>query len=96
MVAFSLGTYFSFDVLLLGLLFALLGSFLPYGLVMVSSNYIESSKASILLLSEPIGVIILGALILGEEITIWYIGGGITLLLAIIIAILSLKNQQGE
>ncbi|MFX1254022.1 MAG: DMT family transporter [Promethearchaeota archaeon] len=96
LVGFSLDTYFSFDVLLLGLLFAVLGSFLPYGLVMVSSNYIESSKGSILLLSEPIGVIILGALILGEEITIWYIAGGIALLLAIIIVILSSKDQQGE
>ncbi|MHA2294561.1 MAG: DMT family transporter [Candidatus Hodarchaeales archaeon] len=85
LIAFSFETVLSPDILLLGIFLALFGSIIPYGLIMVSSSVIESSTQSLLLLDEPIGVIILGWLILGEPITIPYIIGGIALISSIII-----------
>ena len=68
----------------LGLLLAITGSIVPYGLIMLSNKYeIESSTQSILLLGEPISAMILGTIFLSEPITIWYVFGGIPLLIAI-------------
>lgn len=80
----------SIDILVLGTLLTIFGSIIPYGLIMLSNSFeIESSKQSILLLGEPIAAIILGAILLNEEPTIWYLIGGLPLLAAIIIIILS-------
>jgi drug/metabolite transporter (DMT)-like permease len=94
-VAFSLTSLLSLTVLVLGLILMVFGSLISYGLIMVSNRFrIESYLTSILLLGEPIAPIIFGALILGEPITIWYLIGGSTLILAISIIILTSKKQE--
>ena len=82
--SFSFSTYNSAFIIGLGIALGLFGSVLPYGLIMISSRYVESSKSAILLLGEPLGAIIFGLLILGEPITINYIIGGSLLLFAIV------------
>ncbi len=97
LTAFSLANILTFEILILGILLALFGSIIPYGLVMLSNTFnVESSRQSILMLGEPIGAIVLGAWLLSEEITIWYLFGGTALLLAIIIIILSSKNNKDD
>lgn len=81
---FSLNTYNSSFVLGMGILLGLLGSVLPYGLIMVGSRFVESSRSAILLLGEPLGAIVFGLLILGQPITYYYLLGGGLLLFAII------------
>ncbi|MHA1168526.1 MAG: DMT family transporter [Candidatus Hodarchaeales archaeon] len=81
------------EILFLTFLLTLLGSILPYGLIMISSKHVESSKASLLLLFEPVGAIILGAVLLNEPVTIWYIIGGSALIFAIAITILADKKE---
>jgi drug/metabolite transporter (DMT)-like permease len=72
-------------ILSLGIILTTTGSIIPYGLILLSNKYnIESSRQSILLLGEPIAAMILGLLILSEPITIWYIAGGVILMLAIV------------
>ncbi|MHA2340003.1 MAG: DMT family transporter [Candidatus Hodarchaeales archaeon] len=73
------------ESVIIGVIFALLGSFIPYSLIMLTSRVVESSKASILLLGEAISAIILGYIFLNESITLNYILGGFVLFLAIII-----------
>ncbi|TFF97277.1 MAG: hypothetical protein EU541_08430 [Promethearchaeota archaeon] len=92
--SFSIISIFTPDIIILGLFFATFGSILPYTLIMIASNYIESSKTSILLLGEPIGAIIFGALILGEPITIWYIIGGLFIVSAVIVTIIARKSNN--
>ncbi len=82
--SFSFMTYNSSFVLGMGVLLGLLGSVVPYGLIMIGSRYVESSRSAILLLGEPLGAIVFGLLILGEPITLYYILGGGILLFAII------------
>ncbi|MHA1971524.1 MAG: DMT family transporter [Candidatus Hodarchaeales archaeon] len=85
----------SLDVLFLGILLALFGSILPYGLIMLSNAFqIESSKQSILLLGEPISAMLLGYFVLSQQITFWYVFGGLMLLIAIILVTLSEKKRQ--
>lgn len=82
---FDLEIFINPYILSLGIILTITGSIIPYGLILISNKYnIESSKQSILLLGEPISAIILGFLILSEPITIWYIAGGIALILAIV------------
>ena len=91
-LSFSLQNLTLTPILVLGVFLAILGSVLPYGLLMLSNKYeIESSIQSILLLGEPIAAVILGYLVLTEPITSWYLIGGFFLLLAII-NILSTAN----
>ncbi|MCG3220817.1 MAG: DMT family transporter, partial [Candidatus Heimdallarchaeota archaeon] len=71
------------------------GSLIPYGLIMIATRYIESSKASLLLLTEPIGAVALAAIILNETITIWYVVGGLAILTAACVTILtSIKESK--
>ncbi len=95
LVSFSVNSLLSPEIIALGILLALFGSIIPYGLIMLASKYIESSKASILLLDEPVGAIILGAILLNEKITLSYIIGGIALLSAIIF-LLSTQNHRNN
>ncbi|MCK4973586.1 MAG: EamA family transporter, partial [Candidatus Heimdallarchaeota archaeon] len=88
-VSFSFENIFTPQILLLGILLAVISGLFPYGFIMLASKYLEASRASILLLSEPIGAMILGYIFLGEPITLWYILGGVALLAAVIITILS-------
>ncbi|MFX0209312.1 MAG: DMT family transporter, partial [Candidatus Hodarchaeota archaeon] len=95
LTAFSLTILLSPSIILLGILLTLFGSIIPYGLIMLSSSYdIESSKQSILLLGEPISAMILGMLILSEGITFWYIIGGGTLMIAIILILSSTRGRE--
>ncbi|MFW9929577.1 MAG: DMT family transporter [Candidatus Thorarchaeota archaeon] len=73
--------------IIFGLALALFGSLIPYGLIMMTSSVIESSKASILLLGEAISAVILAFIILNELITIYYIIGGFFIFLAIYLII---------
>lgn len=82
--SFSFSVYNSIFIIELGILLGLFGSVLPYGLIMIASKHVESSKSAILVLGEPLGAIIFGFLILGEPITIFYIIGGALLLGAIV------------
>jgi drug/metabolite transporter (DMT)-like permease len=85
----------SIDILLLGVFLTIFGSIIPYGLIMLSNTFeIESSKQSILLLGEPIAAIILGALLLHEEPTIWYLIGGVPLLASIIVITLTMNSDR--
>jgi drug/metabolite transporter (DMT)-like permease len=81
---FTFSTYNDLFVIIFGIGLGLLGSVLPYGLIMIASRHVESSRQAILLLGEPLGAIIFGFLILSEPITIYYIIGGGLLLFAII------------
>jgi len=91
--SFDLLTYTSIQNVIWGLGLGILGNIVPFGLIMFSTSRLESSKISIMLLIEPIGVIVLGAIILQEEITLWYIIGGFFLILAIIL-IMSKTNKK--
>jgi len=83
------------EIILLGLLLTIFGSIIPYFTIMFTNTFnIESSKQSILLLGEPLSAIILSFLFLGEEITIWYVLGGIFLLGAIINVSLAKKASS--
>lgn len=94
--SFSLTAYNSVFILMMGVFLGLFGSVLPYGLIMISSKHVESSRSAILLLGQPLGAVIFGLLILGEPITIYYIIGGSLLLFAIIylISIGSMKSGK--
>ncbi|MHA1945063.1 MAG: DMT family transporter [Candidatus Hodarchaeales archaeon] len=82
--SFNIKVLFTPYILILGIVLAILGSILPYTLVMVSNKFkVESSKQSILMLGEPLSAAFLAYLILGEGITIWYVLGGFVLILAI-------------
>ena len=61
-----------YKILGYGFLLAFFGSLIPYGLIMIATRFIESSKASLLLLTEPISAIALAAIILNETITVWH------------------------
>ncbi len=91
LIGFSFNTVFNLKIIGLGCLLALFGSIISYGLIMVSAKYVESSTQSILLLDEPVGAIILGAIILQEPITRWYLIGGTAIILAVIIMIISTR-----
>ncbi|MHA1317915.1 MAG: DMT family transporter [Candidatus Heimdallarchaeaceae archaeon] len=83
-------------IILIGIGFALAGSVIPYGLLMISAKYQESSKSSLLLLDEPVFAIILGAIILKEPITLSYILGGIGIIAGVIIIILDKSKKIEE
>ncbi len=83
--AFDFQNVIKVNNLIFGALFAILGSILPYGLLMIANKFeVESSIQSILGLGEPIAAIFLGYIFLSEPITIWYFLGGVFLLMAIL------------
>ncbi len=93
-VSLSFENMFTPQILMMGILLAVIGGLFPYGFIMVASRYLEASRTSILLLSEPIGAMLLGYLFLGEPITLWYILGGVALLTAVIVTILSQTKDE--
>ncbi len=92
--SFSLISILQPNIVFIGLIFAIFGSIIPYTLIMLASNFIESSKMSILLLGEPIGAIIFGSLILFEPVTIWYLIGGSFILSAVIVTISARQTKS--
>ena len=93
-VSFSFENIFTPQILLIGILLAVISGLFPYGFIMISSRYLEASRASILLLSEPIGAMVLGYIFLSEPITLWYILGGIALLAAVVTTIVSQTTNE--
>ena len=92
---FSIENILNPYILSLGLLLTIVGSIVPYGLIMLSNKFqIESSTQSILMLGEPISAVILGFIFLSEPITIWYIIGGIPMLFAIAIIMGSVNGKS--
>ncbi len=92
-IIFNIEVLFTPYIFGLGIILAILGSIVPYTLIMISNKFeIESSKQSILMLGEPLSAAFFAFLILSEEITIWYLLGGFVLLLAI--ANLVVASQQ--
>jgi SpoVK/Ycf46/Vps4 family AAA+-type ATPase len=88
--AFRIEMIIQLEIIVLGALLAFFGGIISYGLITLSNKYdIESSSQSILVLGEPLAAIVLGAWILLEPITIWYLTGGAILLIAIIITIIT-------
>lgn len=86
--SFSFSVYSTSFIIIIGILLGLLGSVLPYGLIMIGSRHVESSRQAILVLGEPLGAIIFGFLILSEPITVFYIlGGGLIIFAVIYLAI---------
>jgi drug/metabolite transporter (DMT)-like permease len=85
----SFSKFFDLEILGIGIIFAVFGSIIPYGLIMIALKEIESSRTSILLLGEPVSAMILGAFLLGESITLWYIIGGSLIITAVIITVIS-------
>jgi len=61
---------------------ALLGSGLPFTLMYLGLSRTEAGTASILLLSEPVGVFVLSFLLLGQPLDLWQILGGVLVLSA--------------
>ncbi|MCG2770220.1 MAG: DMT family transporter [Anaerolineae bacterium] len=61
---------------------ALLGSGVPFTLMYLGLSRTEAGTASILLLSEPVGVFVLSFLWLGQPIDLWQILGGVLVLSA--------------
>ena len=80
-------TYFNLEKLILGIGLGTIGNIIPFSLIMVATKYISSFRASILLSTEPIGAMILGFLVLHEEISVWYVIGGFFLLFAVYLII---------
>lgn len=68
-------------IFILGL--AIVGNIIPYLLLMVVSKFVESSKTSILVLSEPLSAVLFGVIILSEPFTFEYLVGGGLLILGI-------------
>ncbi|OLS20786.1 MAG: hypothetical protein HeimC3_39020, partial [Candidatus Heimdallarchaeota archaeon LC_3] len=91
---FRLERIMTIEGIVFGIIFSLLGSVIPYSLIMYSTKSIESSKASILLLGEAISAMILAYIFLNEQITINYVIGGIILFFAIIIIVDPLKRYN--
>jgi len=67
------------------LMLGVIGTIIPYGLLSLGLRYIAASKAGIILLVEPISVIIMGAIILGQALTPWGILGSALVLSATIL-----------
>lgn len=96
-IGFSFSKIFTARILGYGFLLAFFGSLIPYGLIMIATRFIESSKASLLLLTEPIGAVALAAIILNEAITIWIVVGGLAIISAASIIILtSIRSSKRE
>ncbi|TXT54494.1 MAG: conserved membrane protein of unknown function [Promethearchaeota archaeon] len=93
LISFSLNKLITPQILILGISFAFFGSIIPYGLIMIAQKRIESSKTSILLLGEPVGAIILGALILNEGVSVFYLIGGFLIIIAVIMTSLTIKEK---
>lgn len=93
-ISFDLSTYIIFKNIVFGLGLGIIGNVIPFGLIMLTINHIESSKASIVLLIEPLGAILLAAFVLNEAITIWYVIGGLFLLLAILMIFALSENTK--
>lgn len=65
---------------------AIFGTAIPYSLMYAGLHRTEAAKASVLLLVEPISVIVMSALFLGQAIGFWQAVGGAIILSAAVLA----------
>ncbi len=65
---------------------AIFGTAVPYGLMYAGLSRTEATTASVLLLVEPISVIVLSMLFLGQPISLWQGVGGAVILCAALLA----------
>ena len=93
-IGFSFENIFLPKILLNGILLAVIGGLVPYGFIAIASKYLEASKSSILLLSEPIGAMVLAYLFLQEPITLWYILGGSAIICAVVLTIIAQNKEE--
>jgi DME family drug/metabolite transporter len=73
------------------LMLAFVGTILPYGLLAMGLRKVKASRAGVILLIEPVSVMVLGVLILGQTLTPWGIVGAALILGATIIVSLEAK-----
>jgi drug/metabolite transporter (DMT)-like permease len=81
------------EALLLLFMIGIIGTIVPYGLVSLGLKYVNASVAGIILLIEPISVMILGVVILGEQLTPWGISGSALILSATILVSLEARKS---
>ncbi len=73
------------------MMLAFVGTVLPYGLLSMGLRKVRASRAGVILLIEPVSVMVLGVLILGQNLTPWGIVGAALILSATIIVSLEAK-----
>ena len=83
----------SFEALGLLIMLGVFGTIIPYGLLSMGLAHVRASIAGILLLVEPVSVMAMGLLILGEPLTHWSLIGSILVLSATIL--ISLEKKLG-
>lgn len=81
------------EALLLLFMIGIIGTIVPYGLLSLGLRYVSASIAGIILLIEPISVMILGVVILGEQLTPWGISGSALILSATILVSLEARKS---
>ncbi|MFX1363140.1 MAG: DMT family transporter, partial [Promethearchaeota archaeon] len=84
----------SFESLGLLLMLGIFGTIVPYGLLSMGLTHVRASIAGILLLVEPVSVMVMGLLILGEPLTLWSLFGSILVLSATIL--ISMERRLGK
>ncbi|MBC7259365.1 MAG: DMT family transporter [Chloroflexi bacterium] len=65
---------------------AIFGTAIPYGLMFAGLSRTEATTASVLLLVEPISVIVMSMLFLGQSVSLWQGVGGAVILCAALLA----------
>jgi len=76
------------------LMIGVIGTIVPYGLLSLGLQHIAASRAGIILLVEPISVMIMGAIILGEPVTPWGVLGAALILSATVLISLEAKINR--
>ena len=59
---------------------AVLGTIVPYGLLYLGLSNMEAGAASVLLLVEPLSVLVMSAIFLGQTVDWWQAAGGVLIL----------------
>lgn len=77
-------------------LFALIGTVLPIILLLRGMKTLSANKASIIGVLEPVSVLVVGALILGEEVTWLQLFGAFTILLSAAVVQLEKDSAQSS
>jgi DME family drug/metabolite transporter len=76
------------------LMIGVIGTIIPYGLLSLGLKHIPASIAGIVLLVEPISVMIMGVIILGQSLTPWGILGSALVLSATILISIEAKVHR--
>jgi drug/metabolite transporter (DMT)-like permease len=82
------------QALALLVLIGVLGTIMPYGLLSLGLRSVKASIAAVILLVEPISVMIMGVLILGEPLTSWGILGSVLILSATVLVSIEARMDR--